>query len=146
MLNLVPRVKEKLDLRRPQYSQMKKNFTFSPTLPQTSEALYLINKYASDKKRIALFLELDATTETFILSKKVHVFPTNYPIQEEVCPSAHQRVLNFKHGLREEDIIFVARDTTEFQQEILKKLQDQFKFDVLEMTPGKVYAIELQKK
>ena len=133
----------KLSARQSQYRHWLENFRRSPSVPQTTEALKLIEKYAKDKKRISIFIDPDATTESLYLSHKAHVFPTQYSRQEEICPSAKARVLNFKHNLKPGDFIFVARESSEFQEEIVSGLQRQFKFIVREKTPSEIFAIEL---
>ena len=145
ILNLSPSLKEKLTARWPQYAHVMENFRRSPTCEETSEALVLINKYAKDQKRIALFIDQDAGTETLLLSGKAHLWPTNYAKQEEICPSASQRVLAYDPQLKEGDIIFVSKASSEFQQEIVHRLQRKFRFLVLEATPHQVFAIRLER-
>ncbi len=144
-LSLAPTARNKLVHRLPQYKHIQKNFTKSPTLPLTQEALYLVNKYAKNEKRIGLFLETGTTTETLVLSRKVHLYPIGYPEQESICPSARLRAINFQHPWKEGDIIFVSKDVNHVNEEIVKKLQSEFKFVFLEGTPQQIYAVQLKK-
>lgn len=143
VFNIGHNMLSKLSARSRHYANWPANFRKSPSVPQTTEALKLIDKYAKDKKRIAIFIDPDATTESLYLSRKVHVFPTQYSRQEEICPSAKARVLNFKHDLKAGDVIFVARESSEFQEQIVKGLQEQFKFIVRERSPSEIFVFEL---
>lgn len=146
VFSLTPRMVEKMRARLPQYSHISENFFKAPTTPQVSEALYLINKYAKDKLRLALFIEPDDTTETLLRSRKVHMYPFNYPVIVSICPAISERVLAFKAPLKHGDYLFLSKGASEFQQRIVKSIQGEFGFIVRETSPHGVYAIELGQK
>jgi len=143
VFSLTPKMAEKIKIRLPQYPRTIENFYKSPTTPQVDEALYLVKKYAKDKPRIALFIEPDDTTETLMRSRKVHVYPFNYPIIVSISPVISQRVIDFSSPLRTGDYLFLSKEASEFQQTIVKSIQEKFNFIVRETTPRGVYAIEL---
>jgi len=144
VFSLTPKMVEKLKIRLPQYSKIKENFVKPPTTPQVGDALYLIEKYAMDKPRVALFIDPDDTTETLMRSRKVHVYPFNYPIIVSISPAVSQRVLDFQSPLKTGDYLFLSKEASEFQQQIVKSIQEKFSFTVRETTPHGVYAIELK--
>lgn len=145
LFSLTPAMLNKLKIRLPHYSRIAQNYTRSPTRPETAEAIALINKYFKDKKRIGIFIEEDAMTETLMLSRKLHVMPLNYPRQEDICPTARERVFDATSLFKEDDIILASKDCGEFQERILSKLQGQFKFSVLETTPEQIFVIQLRR-
>jgi len=146
VFSLTPKMVEKLRIRLPQYSQIKENFVKPPTTPQVDDALYLVEKYARDKPRIALFIDPDDTTETLMRSRKVHLYPFNYPIIVSISPTVSRRVLDFQSPLKIGDYLFLSKEAAEFQQKIVKSIQEKFRFTVRETTPHGVYAIELEQK
>ena len=105
----------------------------------------LIERYTADRERIALFLHPERTTETLMLSQKTHIFPMSNPMQDNLLPSAHERILRYEHDLQQNDYLFVSRNTdllNEIQQEILDKIMDQMRGFYADSTQH-VYAIRL---
>ncbi len=118
-----------------------------PFQPEVIDALTLIERYAADRERIALFLHPERTTETLMLSQKTHIFPMSNPMQDDLLPSAHDRVLRYEHDLQQDDYLFVSRNTNllnEIQQEILDKIMDQMRGFYADATQH-VYAIRLYR-
>ena len=108
-------------------------------------ALALIERYAADRERVALFLDAERTTETLMLSQKTHIFPLSNPKQDDLLPSAHARALQYDHGMQEGDYLFITRDTpslTHIQHAVLSELRDQMRGLHVDSTEY-VYAIRL---
>ncbi len=126
------------------YARIHEVLTKTPTTPQVVEALELIQEYTKDKSRIGIFLSTDDTAEAMILSHKANVFPVNYPTQTENLLPARMRALNFVPDFKKGDVIFVSRDTSIFQQLLVKNIQDRFHFAILKQTPNGIMAIRLE--
>ncbi len=120
-------------------------WSVSPSQPEVSDALTLIERYAANKERIALFLSPEPTTETFMLSQKTHVFPLSNPQQDELLPAAHLRAQQFDHGLQEGDYFFITRNSNSLstiQSEVIDVILSQLNGYYADSTQ-RVYAIRL---
>src|SRR3989338_7500038 len=148
-LNLSPAVFEKLGARFYEYSRINKHiqdfFERKPTNAKVAETLYLIDKYVKMDNRIAVFTAPDDASEALILSRKSHVYPVSHVIQDTVLPSAAARILNYNPPFKDKDMVFLSRDSSDFQKMLVAQLQRQFTFSVKEKTPHGIYAIELRR-
>jgi len=121
----------------------------SPSESRVSEAMYLIEKYAPHRQRVALFIDPDLTTETLMLSGKTNVFPLSNPTQDFLEGNARmaiERILHFKHPLTEGDFVFIANDwgeLNELQQKLLQRLGREFKPENVETTAHGIVAVRL---
>ena len=115
-----------------------------PSDPVVRDATILIERYAADQDRIALFLYPELTTETLILSQKTHIFPLSTPGQDNLLPSAHARALAYEHGMQEGDYLFIARNhaLNKIQHATLAKLLEKMNGQYADSTEH-VYAIRL---
>jgi hypothetical protein len=116
-----------------------------PYQPEVNDALILIERYAADRERIALFLHPERTTETLMLSQKSHIFPMSNPKQDDLLPSAHARALDYEHQWQPDDYLFITRDTpslTGIQREVINKIMQQMQGLYADSTEH-VYAIQL---
>ena len=112
---------------------------------EVREALVLIERYANDKERVALFLHPGRTTETLMLSQKTHVFPLSNPRQDDLVPAAHARALAYEHGMQAGNYLFVTRRThllNGIQSATLSKLLEELQGQYADSTEN-VYAIRL---
>ncbi|MCX6356060.1 MAG: hypothetical protein NTZ78_14340 [Candidatus Aureabacteria bacterium] len=122
----------------------------SPTRQRVAEALYLIQKYAPDKQRVALFIEPDCTTEALMLAGKTNVFPISHPGQDYLlgnARSAMDRGLRYAHHLTRGDYLFMERDIgqlNELQQAIVMRLGREFRFENMETTEHGIVAVKLR--
>ena len=105
----------------------------------------LIAHYAATEERIALFLDPHRTTETLILSGKSHLFPLSHPPQDELLPSARERVSQYDHGMQAGDYLFFTREASslnDIQLATLSKIYRQFQFLYVDSTKH-VYVTRL---
>jgi hypothetical protein len=129
----------------------------TPTDQRVSEAMALINRYAWNKRRIALFITHELTTETLMLAGKANVFPMSNPIQDAISEPAKNRILSFKHDLHEGDMLFIEkayldssverdfkRPGQELQRSVVERLRQEFAFEEVERTPHGVSAVRLR--
>ena len=124
---------------------MDSPWSAGPSHAEISEAMSLIAYYATTDERIALFLDPHRTTETLILSGKSHLFPLSHPLQDELLPSARERVLQYDHDMQAGDHIFFTRDTSslnDIQLATLRKIYRQFQFLYVDSTKH-VYVTRL---
>jgi hypothetical protein len=109
LVNAWPKAIAKIQWKLEDYRYLSRNVQDllhrTPSNVKTAEALYLVDKYAGDKKQIAIFISPDDSTETLVLSAKTHIYPYNYILQEGTLESATMRLLSFKPPLKEGDII-----------------------------------------
>jgi len=147
-LNVLPQTAAKIQTRLANYAKFRDHFeSFArrkPTNNKVAEAVDLVEKFAGDKSRVAVFLSSDDTTEVLMLTKKTHVFPFNYALQANLLKSEQQRILNFAHALKEGDIIFVSKDYSDLQARVVFRLQREFRFVPREVTPHGIVAFELR--
>ena len=118
-----------------------------PSHDEVRDALALIERHAADSPRVALFLHPERTTETLMLSRKIHVFPISNPMQDDLLPSAHDRALQYDHGLQEGDYLIVTRETQSLlglQRQVLSRLLEQLPALYADSTEH-VYALRLRK-
>ena len=116
-----------------------------PSHDEVRDALALIERHAADSLRVALFLHPERTTETLMLSRKIHVFPMSNPNQDNILPSAHERALPHDHRLRAGDPVFVARNTgwfTDIQWATLDRLLPQAQAQIIDSSEH-VYVVRL---
>ncbi len=128
----------------------------SPTDDRVVEALALIEKYANDKTRVGLFITHDLNTETLMLARKTHVFPISNPMQDAIPNSARMRILGYRHGLKEGDMIFLekkylyetkeleyAKPAQRLQGDMVERLRRTFSFEEIETSPHGITAVRL---
>lgn len=147
--NILPQTIKKIQAKIVHYGQFQNNFasllTRKPTNGRVAEAVFLVDKYARDKSRIAIFISADDTTEVLMLTQKTHVFPFNYALQANLLAKERERVVNFVHPLKEGDIIFVSKDYSDLQARVVFRLQKQFRFVPREIAPSGMVAFELRR-
>jgi len=147
-LNVLPQTATKIQTKLAKYAKFHDHCeSFArrkPTDNKVAAAVALVEKFAGDKSRVAIFLSADDTTEVLMLTKKTHVFPFNYALQANLLKSEQERVLNFAHSLKEGDIIFVSKDYSDLQARVVFKLQEEFLFVPREITPEGIVAFELR--
>jgi len=123
----------------------------SPTEPRVAEALNLMQKYAGDKQRVALFIEPDCTTEALMLAGKSNVFPISHPGQDYLLGNARpamERGLLYAHHLTSGDYLFLEKDTgqlNELQQAIVMRLRREFHFEEVETTSHGIVSVKLRQ-
>jgi len=118
-----------------------------PTSENAAEMLYLVEKYAADRRQVSMFAEPDVGTEVLMLSRKANVFPLNDVNQDELLASAVTRALEFSHELQSGDLLFVEADSRRLhpvQVELVMKLCRQFGFERAEVTPHGMVAFRLR--
>ena len=138
-------------------------WSMEPTHIQVSDAIHLIEKHAKYKERIVLLMHPEYTTEVLMLSDKVSVFPMSNPSQDHLLESAKKRALDFDHGLRPGDVLFLTKvrnntldkkdmkfslaqgQLNHLQLQILNKLKRQFPLSV-RGTTDHLYALTLQAR
>ena len=120
-------------------------WTATATHTEVRDALAFIDRYAADKDRIALFLHPERTTETLMLSQKTHIFPLSNPQQDGLLPTAHERALQYNHGMQEGDYLIMSRNISSLvpiQREVVTRLLSQSRGLRIDSTKH-VYAIRL---
>jgi len=147
-LNVLPPTAAKIQTKLANYAGFPEHLESflqrKPTDHKVAEAVDLVERFAGDKSRIAIFISADDTTEVLMLTKKTHVFPFNYALQANLLKSEQERVLNFAYSLQEGDIIFVSKDYSDLQARVVFRLQKEFSFVPREVTPGGIVAFELR--
>jgi len=148
-LNVLPLTAAKIQTKLTHYAKFHDHFeSFARRIPtdhKVAEAVDLVEKFAGDKSRVAIFLSADDTTEVLMFTRKTHVFPFNYALQANLLKSEQDRVVNFAHSLKEGDIIFISKDYSDLQARVVFKLQKEFRFVPREITPEGIVAFELRR-
>jgi hypothetical protein len=80
-----------------------------PISEAADRTLHLMENYAPDTRRAAVFVNPAATTEICLLSGKAHVFPMTDASHDNIVTANGDRIVNAAHGLRAGDVIFVDR-------------------------------------
>ena len=82
-----------------------------------NEALSLIELYASEQKKIAIFLGIHPTTDwsihtntVLLLASKAHRWPISYVLSDEINPLRYHQVLSADVQLEIGEVIFVRSD------------------------------------
>ncbi len=150
ILNLTPKTLEKFNALKNDYREVQTNlvslWSRMPTNERVADAIKAIDKYTVKGSRVAIFLSPDDTTETLMLSHRAHIFPFNYILQESILEPASKRVFEFKHPLKPGDYLFISRDYADLEARIVNNLQQQFKFQLKEITPHGVMVMQLAAK
>ena len=101
----------------------------------TTEAIELIDKFAADRKQIALFLGIHPTTiwsvhtnAVLVLASKGHRWPISYVLSDEINPILRYSVIDAEVKLKEGEIIFIRKDESrlgELEGAIVKKIRTE---------------------
>lgn len=131
-----------------------------PYAPTSSalDAIGLLNKYAPGSRHVGLFVDENVQVAVFLETGKANIWPLSYLSEDQLLPAAVARAVHFPHGLKVNDIIFVALDAPDepnpssvhfsksvgdVQQQVLGTLLHEFQFSVLDKTPSGICAVRL---
>jgi hypothetical protein len=129
------------------------------------ETVGLIEKYAAQQPRVAVFIAPLGTTQAVILSRKAHLYPISDPVEDSLSPQVAHLILDPPTPLRTGDIIFLSSNPKELtivsqsggcltpvgtpiqcieiQLKAVDQLCSQFGFDEIESTPDGASAFRL---
>jgi len=123
-----------------------------------SDSVELIRKYTPGQRDASIFIPPQYTTETLILSGRVHRFPINEPGEDSLSDRITNRILAYPHGLKIDDVIILAGDPDIFCDntdvntlsnalfiKLINRLCQEFSFEEIEHTTGGVLAVRLKK-
>jgi hypothetical protein len=132
---------------------------------QTTEAVDLIKKYASDQPRVTVFLIPKGTTPAIIAARKAQSFPISEPVQDSLSGEIVRSIMDSPTPQQNGDVIFLASNPEnlsmksansecyvanrtseqcmELQINLVQQLCSHFGFDEIEKTPNGVSAIRL---
>lgn len=114
-----------------------------------AEAVYLVDKHAADRPRIALFIHSDLATEVLMLTRKTHLFPLSNVRQDQLTSTGRTRALGFQHGLKAGDTLFLEKDPERLaplQLDIIARLRAEFDFQEMEITEHGIVAARLHPR
>jgi hypothetical protein len=136
-----------------------------PSTQVSADAVYLIRKYAGDKTSVTVFLSNDSTTESLLLSNKIHTYLINHPLEDDLNAQVSRFIFNHPPKLQIGDMVFLASDPSqlrmndenilkfsgsvqyeqyrEFQQQLVLLICEQFSFEKVEATSHGVTAFRL---
>jgi hypothetical protein len=107
------------------------------------DAIDLIKKYASDKKRVAAFMDRPLRPIVFMQTGKAHIWPLSTTDQDELEPEAKARVLAFHDDLKIGDVIFVGDNLAGLDAQLVTMLAARFRFRELERLSSGLRAVLL---
>jgi len=132
-----------------------------PSSEEVTDAVYLIRKYAGEQTSVTVFLSNDSTTETLLLSNKIHTYLIDHPSENILSAQVRQFIYDHAPTLHIGDMIFLASDPSqlllqdqvapiqfaqdmELQQQLVLQLCEQFSFEKVEATLHGVTAFVLR--
>lgn len=120
--------------------------------PQVIEAVNFIHKYAREPRDVVVLLQTENTTKTLITVGRRQRFPMNDLEEDAILPSLTKKILTYEHDLKVDDVIFLLKNPSAYQDirksplqiQLVERLCREFAFQAVETGDGGVSVMKLK--